>query len=218
MRMTVPLRAEAAESYRAIGRAVAASLIAAAGFALASPAAAQLTRDTPMLAAEKATLDLNLRRGRVDAGERMTESQWRGTFVGRVRAPFNPLLQEAERLGLNDEQADSIASVNRRYAIASEAIWTPVVRYLATLPIDYNIDEAALRVSRAYTAVIDVLIRNVAIADAMLTDDQRAQLSANTLRLLNPTCLRAQHPYEPAGARIGGAGASGIGRVTVPGC
>ena len=39
-------------------------------------------------------------------------------------------------------QADSIASMNRRYTYRSDSLWAPVARYLATLPTEYHEDEA----------------------------------------------------------------------------
>ena len=48
------------------------------------------------------------------------------------------ILRQQDSLKLTAKQADSIASLNRRYTIRIDSIWAPVAKYLGALPDDYD--------------------------------------------------------------------------------
>src|SRR5438094_10600353 len=95
---------------------------------------------------------------------------------GGIPNPLSTILRQADTLGLSGPQADSIATMNRRYVVSLDSIWSPVAKYLAALPDKYNKDEAYARYQHAREASVDLLIRLVPKTRQVLTSDQRRQL------------------------------------------
>jgi hypothetical protein len=73
-------------------------------------------------------------------------------------------------------QADSIATMNRWYVVRLDSIWTPVVKYFATLPTTYSHDEAYRRYRRARESSVDLLVRLAPDIKQLLTSAQRRKL------------------------------------------
>jgi hypothetical protein len=197
---------------------VAAVVLLAFVAGIAAPARAQLTRDNPLAAAARANLDAQLRVGREIQGTRWTEQQFRNYFLSQIRNPFQLLLQQADSLRINDAQADSISWINRQFVIRSDSAWTAAARYLATLPAQYDLNDAWNHVAPAYARVVQILLPLASAVDGLLTPQQRATLPPRLTAALTPNCIRALDPNAASGARIGGAGALGNGQVSIPGC
>jgi hypothetical protein len=181
-------------------------------------ALAQLTRQlSPMAEAERMQLDLYLRVGRTVAGTRWQEQNFINTYTNRFPNPFGRVLQEADLVGLTDDQADSIAVLSRAYTITTDSILRPAARYLGTLPTTYDINQAWSRLSPALTAIVDRSVGFAARGRKVLTADQLAKLRPEVRRMLDSACIRGRDPTFGSG-RIGGGGAAGGGRLVVPGC
>ena len=69
--------------------------------------------------------------------------------TGGIPNPLSTILRHADTLGLSGMQADSIASMNRRYVVRLDSIWSPVAKYLAALPDKYDKNEAYSRYQHA---------------------------------------------------------------------
>ena len=84
-----------------------------------------------------------INRGRItrqqDDGGELQKQMYGG---GAVPNPMTMILRVVDTLELTGPQADSIATMNRRYVISLDSIWSPVAKYLAALPDSYNKDEA----------------------------------------------------------------------------
>ncbi|HEV7387361.1 MAG TPA: hypothetical protein VGN73_01995, partial [Gemmatimonadaceae bacterium] len=127
---------------------------------------------------------------------------------GGIPNPLAGILRQADTLELTGPQADSIATMNRRYVVSLDSIWTPVARYLAALPDDYNKSEAYGHYQKAREASVDLLIRLVPKLNSLLTSDQRRKLPSFISSYLDTRYL--------ASIRSGTAGA-GNGPMMFPG-
>lgn len=143
------------------------------------------TRERQMLTQ---TLDV----GRKRPGTPTPEAGLKAMYSsGGVINPLTQILRSQDTLSLTPQQADSIASMNRRYMVRLDSIWTPVAKYLATLPSKYDHDEAYDRYRSARRSSIDLLIATAPTVSALLTDEQKRKLPAFIASLLDPKYLVA---------------------------
>lgn len=128
-------------------------------------------------ARERQDLTQLLDRGRRTTGQKAPEAFLRGFYgSGGVMNPMVQILRQADTLELSPEVADSIAVLNRNYTIKLDSIWTPVVKYLALLPDQYDQDQAYDRYRVAREASVDAMIRLAPIVKGLLTADQKRKL------------------------------------------
>ena len=126
---------------------------------------------------ERQVLTQQLDRGRSLRGNKAPEPMLKAVYgTGGIPNPLATLLRQADTLGLSGMQADSIASMNRRYVIKLDSIWSPVTKYLAALPDKYNKDEAYARYQHAREASVDMLTVLVPTIRELLTPSQRRKL------------------------------------------
>ena len=158
---------------------------------------------------ERQALTQQLDRGRTLKGNKAPEPMLRAMYgTGGIPNPLSTILREADTLGLSGPQADSIASMNRRYVVSLDSIWAPVAKYLAALPDNYDKDEAYAHYRRAREASIDMLIRLVPAIKSVITPAQRRKLPPLIASYLDTRYL--------ASIRSGTAGA-GNGMMMFPG-
>ncbi|HSV16254.1 MAG TPA: hypothetical protein VLI90_18470, partial [Tepidisphaeraceae bacterium] len=153
---------------------------------------------------ERQQLTQLLDRGRKTEGQKVPEQLLRAQYgSGGILNPMSQMLRQMDTLGLSGMQADSLASMNRRYTIRLDSIWSPVTKYLADLPEHYDQAEAYDRYTRARKASVDMLIHLAPTINALLTDEQKRKLPALVASYLDPSYL--------AGIRSGTAGGNGGG-------
>jgi hypothetical protein len=158
---------------------------------------------------ERQVLTQQLNRGRTTKGPKAPEPLLKAIFgTGGLVNPLSTILRQADTLGLTGAQADSIATLNRTYVIRLDSIWSPVAKYLAALPDNYNRDEAYRRYRRAREASVDMLIKLAPVIKQLLTSDQRRKLPAMVASYLDTRYL--------ASIRSGTAGGQG-GPMMLPG-
>lgn len=138
---------------------------------------------------ERQNLTQQLDYGRASSGNRMSESNFRSFGTSSVLNPMTSIIRQQDSLKLTALQADSIASMNRRYAYRTDSLWTPVARYLATLPEKYRSEEAFERYLRARRAQVDLLMTNVKALSELLTAEQKRKLPAQITQYLDPRFL-----------------------------
>ena len=122
--------------------------------------------------------------------------------------PLSTILRQADTLELSGAQADSIATLNRTYVIRLDSIWSPVTKYLAALPDNYNRDDAYRRYQRARETSVDMLIKLAPDIKRLLTPEQRRKLPTLVTSYLDTRYL--------ASIRSGTAGGQG-GSMMSPG-
>ncbi|HUF51089.1 MAG TPA: carboxypeptidase-like regulatory domain-containing protein [Longimicrobiales bacterium] len=157
---------------------------------------------------EQQSLAQQLRAGRTMPGSRYPESMFRSSATSSVFNPMSTILRSQDTLRLSAMQADSIASMNRRYTYRADSLWTPVARYLATLPVDYDNDIAYDRYISARRAQIDMLMQFVAAVRELLTPEQRRRLPASVVNQLDPRYLLSIR--NGTGMYVGSSGMAGM--------
>jgi hypothetical protein len=158
---------------------------------------------------ERQTLTQQLDRGRTREGQKLTEPMIKAMYgSGGVLNPMSQLLRQSDTLELTGVQADSLASMNRRYTVRLDSIWSGVAKELAALPVNYDQREAYDRYKHAREASVDMLISLAPTINALLTPDQRRKLPPLVASHLDTRYL--------AGIRSGTAGNTG-GGVFMPG-
>jgi hypothetical protein len=153
---------------------------------------------------ERQALTQQLDRGRTLRGNKTPEPMLKAIYgTGGIPNPLSTILRQADTLGLSGMQADSIASMNRRYVVRLDSIWSPVAKYLAALPDKYDKNEAYSRYQHARETSVDMLLALVPTIRDLLTPSQRRKLPAVTASYLDTRYL--------ASIRSGTAGAGGTG-------
>src|SRR5439155_21809168 len=104
---------------------------------------------------ERQDLNLQLRAGRTGKGQKLSEQALRQRYIRNYPNPFEQMLRQHDSLGLSDEVSDSIAILNKRYSAIIGSLWTPVAKYLAALPNDYDLSAAYDKVSTAANKSLD---------------------------------------------------------------
>ncbi len=138
---------------------------------------------------ERQTLDQQLNAGRRSPGSRVDESNFRRFGTSSVLNPMTQIIRQQDSLQLTAVQADSIASMNRRYTYRTDSLWTPVARYLGGLSDKYESDDAYDRYLRARRAQVDLLITTVKAISDLLTAEQKRKLPPQITQYLDPRFL-----------------------------
>jgi len=118
-------------------------------------------------------LSLQLDRGRTLRGNKAQEAMIKAMYgSGGVPNPMATILRQADTLKLSGPQADSIATMNRRYLIRLDSIWAPVAKEFAELPDSYDRKAVQDRYVTARRASVDMLIALSPVIKDLLTEDQ----------------------------------------------
>jgi hypothetical protein len=156
---------------------------------------------------ERQLLTQSLDRGRVRPGTKSTDQDIRGMSGALIPAnPMSRILARADSLKLTRVQADSLSMLNRRYSIRFDSIWTPVAKYLAALPADYDRGEAYERYREARVRSVDALIAVVPAVRALLTPQQLRQLPSFVTTSLDVRYLASVRSSTAGGANLGALG------------
>jgi hypothetical protein len=139
---------------------------------------------------ERQSLEQTLGYGRTQRGSRQSDANFRDMGRSSVSNPMSTVLRQQDSLRLTAVQADSIASMNRRYTYRTDSLWTPVARYLAGLPERYRSDEAYDRYLAARRAQIDLLAQSMKLLKELLTPEQRRKLPPQIANMLDPRYLK----------------------------
>ncbi|HKO14845.1 MAG TPA: TonB-dependent receptor [Gemmatimonadaceae bacterium] len=152
---------------------------------------------------ERQALTMQLNRGRRSQGQRLPEPALMMLLSqGMLPNPLANLLRNADTLKLTQQQADSIAVLNRNYTIKIDSIWAPVAKYLADLPEQYDGDVAYDRYRHAREQAMDVLMRLAPGVRSLLTREQYRKLPPYVSTYLDTRFL--------ASIRSGTAGGGGM--------
>ena len=139
---------------------------------------------------ERQSLTMQLDRGRTRQGQRLPEQFIKMMYgTGSVPNPMAQILRQQDTLHLTGPQADSIAAINRWYTVRVDSIWTPVAKYLADLPAEYDQGEAYEHYLNARRASIDLLSRLAPSVKGLLTAEQLRKLPPFVSSYLEPRYL-----------------------------
>ena len=158
---------------------------------------------------EQQSLTQMLDRGRRGRGQRFSEGVIKSLYgTSSVVNPMAQILRQADSLELTGIQADSVAVLNRRYSARLDSIWTPVAKYLASLPDEYERGVAYERYKTAREKTVDLLIELSPVLKSLLTTAQLRKLPSMVTPYLDSRYL--------ASVRSGTAG-TGLGAVMMDG-
>ena len=152
---------------------------------------------------ERQDLFLRLRGGRGGRGNKASEQQLRQQYARQYPNPFEQMLRQQDSLGLSNEVADSIAILNKTYGKAIDSIWTPVAKYLASLPEKYDLDDAYERVRAAENKSLDQMAIYGPAAKQLLTSEQVRKLPPFIALFLDNKAIRQVRPGRAGGGRGG---------------
>ena len=160
---------------------------------------------------ERQQLTQQLDRGRRHEGSRIPEPFLKASWgTGGVTNPMQQLLRQADTLRLTGAQADSLATMNRRYVVRLDSIWAPLAREWAALPDRYSHDAVYAQYRAARRASVDLLLGYVPAVNGLLTAAQRRKLPPFVASALDPRYLAAVRSGT-AGVAQGGMFAGGAG-------
>ena len=126
---------------------------------------------------ERQVLTQSLDRGRRTEGVKANASTIKAQFGnGGVPNPLATILRDQDTLKLSSDQADAIATMNRRYLVRLDSIWSPIATRFAALPDGYEKDRIYVEYVRAREASIDILRSYAPQVKKLLTDAQRRRL------------------------------------------
>lgn len=120
-----------------------------------------------------------------------SERTFRSIGASGIPNPMTTILRSQDSLRLTTAQADSVASMNRRYTYRTDSLWTPVARRFAALDSSYRIGIEYERYLQARHEQIDFMIDVVNALRELLSPAQRRKLPATINNMLDPHYLRA---------------------------
>ena len=135
-------------------------------------------------------LSMQLDRGRTLRGTKAPESMLKAMYgTGGIPNPIAQIMRQADTLKLNGMQADSLATMNRTYVIRLDSIWSPVAKYFAALPDNYDRRDVQDRYVAARKASVDLMIKLSPVIKQLLTPDQLRKIPGFIASYLDPRYL-----------------------------
>lgn len=143
------------------------------------------------LTRERQVLTQALDRGRRTEGVKANAATIKAQFGnGGVPNPLATILRDQDTLKLSADQADAIATMNRRYLVRLDSIWGPIATQFASLPDGYDKDRIYFQYVRAREASIDILRGYAPQVKKLLTEAQRRRLPQFIALALDDRYLR----------------------------
>ncbi|WP_411280947.1 carboxypeptidase regulatory-like domain-containing protein [Gemmatimonas sp.] len=157
---------------------------------------------------ERQVLSQSLDRGRRTKGTKAGEAMIKAQFGnGGVPNPLATILRDQDTLKLSSDQADSLATMNRRYTVRLDSIWAPLSKRFADLPERFDHDAIYAQYVKAREASIDILRTYAPAVKGLLTDVQRRKLPPFVASALDDRYLKS----------IRSATSGGGGGMMIPG-
>jgi hypothetical protein len=138
---------------------------------------------------ERQVLTQRLDAGRSRPGEPANAESMKNLGTRTIPNPMAMVLTQQAALGLTRAQADSLASLSRKFSVVADSVWTPVASYLVGLPATYSRGEAYARYVSARERTVDYLLTLVPLAKDVLTPAQRRRLPSQISNYLDRRVL-----------------------------
>ena len=156
---------------------------------------------------ERQNLVQQLSQGRTQPGSKYPETLFRSSGRNAIPNTMATILRQQDTLRLTAEQADSIATLNRRYTIATDSIWAPVAKAYTALPNEFDAGDAYDLYIRARHATVDLMMLYAPMVKGLLTPAQRRRLPPSLQNYLDTRYLLAVR--SGTGMYIGGPAGAG---------
>lgn len=131
-----------------------------------------------------------LSRGRSRAGTRATSAQVATNLRSSVYDPIPGLLELRDSIMLSARQELRIREVQRSTAARLDSVFRPLGEYLARLPVNYDMEDAARRLRNAQAAAYGVMIEQATLVHETLGADQLRLIGGATRMFLDKQSLR----------------------------
>jgi hypothetical protein len=139
---------------------------------------------------ERQVLSQQLNQGRGRPGTKLTAPMLKSLGSASIPNPMSLILQQPDSLKLTRKQADSLAVLSRLFTQRADALWSPVARYLESLPNDYDGGEAYERYVAAREQTVDYLMTLVPDVKKLLTGSQKRKLPMQITNYLDVRVLK----------------------------
>lgn len=139
---------------------------------------------------ERQVLTQRLDMGRGRPGTKQTAPNLKALGSSSIPNPMAMILTQQDSLKLNRKQADSLASLSRKFSQFADSVWTPVSKTLETLPDKYDRGEAYDKYVNAREVTVEYLIKLVPDAKKLLTSSQRRKLPSQITNYLDTRVLK----------------------------
>lgn len=140
---------------------------------------------------ERQNLGQYLSYGRTEEGSKYPASLLKSTGTNAIPNPITTLLRLQDSLRMTAVQADSIATLNRRYTIQLDSIWSAAAAILYELPNDYRSVDAWRQYVGARHLAVDLLSTIGPQIRGLLTASQLRKLPASFHNAIDPRYLHA---------------------------
>jgi hypothetical protein len=162
---------------------------------------------------ERQMLTQALDRGRRTTGTKAPEALIKAQFGnGGVPNPLATILRDQDTLRLSADQADSLATMNRRFMVRLDSIWAPIAKQFAALPDGYDRDRVYWQYVKAREASIDILRNYAPAVKGLLSVEQRRKLPPFIATALDDRYLKSIRSGTAGGGgttMMGGMGGMG---------
>jgi hypothetical protein len=139
---------------------------------------------------ERQVLSQQLDQGRGRPGTKLSAAQLKSLGSASIPNPMSLILTQPDTLQLTRRQADSLAVLSRLFTQRADALWSPVSRYLESLPEGYDGDEAYERYVTAREKTVDYLLTLVPDVRTLLTPSQKRKLPMQISNYLDTRVLK----------------------------
>jgi hypothetical protein len=129
-----------------------------------------------------------------------------------VPNPLATILRDQDTLRLSADQADSLATMNRRFMVRLDSIWAPIAKQFAALPDGYDRDRVYWQYVKAREASIDILRNYAPAVKGLLSVEQRRKLPPFIATALDDRYLKSIRSGTAGGGgttMMGGMGGMG---------
>ena len=139
---------------------------------------------------ERQVLSQQLDQGRGRPGNKLSAANLKSLGSASIPNPMSLILTQPDTLKLTRRQADSLAVLSRLFTQRADALWSPVSRYLESLPEDYDDEEAYCRYVRAREQTVDYLLTLVPDVRKLLSASQKRKLPMQISNYLDDRVLK----------------------------
>jgi len=139
---------------------------------------------------ERQLLTQRLDQGRSRPGTKQTAPNLKALGSSSIPNPMSLILTQQDSLKLTRKQADSLASMSRKFTQFADSVWTPVAKYLEAVPDKYDRGEAYDHYVKAREATVDYLLKVVPAVKNVLTSSQRRKLPSQIVNYLDTRVLK----------------------------
>ena len=139
---------------------------------------------------ERQVLTQRLDMGRGRPGTKSTAPLLKSLGSSTIPNPMMLILQQPDSLKLTRKQADSLAALSRAFTQKADALWTPVAKYLESIPDGYDKSAAYAQYVSAREQTVDYLMTLVPSVNHLLTKAQKRRLPLQILNFLDSRVLK----------------------------